>query len=133
MQQWNKGVNKSTCINIMLICVKFIHSVEQRKSEKVSLICCSGIKTEEQTFNLIKVGISCLSDMFLKLPKCLEFFFLYQYFDLDKITPFPLFPCQKEKITAEIISSSTKKNGSCTSRNINYFIIVNYLFLSVRI
>lgn len=91
MQQKNKGVNKSTCISIMLICVKFIHSVEQRKSGKASLVCQSSIKDEEQTFNLIKVGISCLSDMFLKLPKTLEFFFLYQYFDLDdSIHPLPM-------------------------------------------
>lgn len=93
----------------MLICVKFLHLVEQSKSGKASLICRSCIKAEEQTFYLIKVGISCLSDMFLRLPKPLEFFFFYQCFDLDKITPFTPFPCQKEKITEEMISSSMKK------------------------
>lgn len=106
MQQWNKGVNKS--INIIVICVEFMHPVEQSKSGKVSLICRSCIKAEEKTFNLIKVGISFLSYMFVKLPECLEFFSSISVL-LDKITPFTPFPCQKEKITEETISSSTKK------------------------
>lgn len=56
MEQWNKGVNESTCINIMLVYGRLIHPVEQSKSEKASLVCENCRKAEEQIFNLVKVG-----------------------------------------------------------------------------
>lgn len=75
IQQWNKGVTRSTCINIMLMCGKLIHPVEQSKSEKASLVCESCMKAEELICNLVKVGISHISDTFLKRTKIIGFFF----------------------------------------------------------
>lgn len=89
-------------------CVKFIHLVEQSKSEKASLIRWSCTKAEEQTFNLIKVGISSLSNVSQTSKNCRKFFPLSVFwFRWDhSIHPFPH---QKEKITEEIISSSMEK------------------------
>lgn len=102
MQQWNKGVTRSTCINIMLMCGKLMHPVEQSKSGKASLVYESCMKAEEQICNRVKVGVSHLSDRFLKRTKILGSFFHYQYFvNLDKITPFSSCP-QKEKIISEV-------------------------------